>query len=410
MLGLFRRQSEVDIGEARRFLESEFRGDIDSESGRLSRIEDEISGASEGLKKSVQELDSIESSNSFTGSLKSRYCRKAMNAIENMKKPPGGYESKKEFSDSCAAVVKEISDIDIREFRHLGAFSIKMSKISSQISQINRLCSSYASLLSNSRTGDACAAGLMSKSIKLKSEGIVAMKNEAESLKSSYDFLKSRIHSIALESSEIREKIEDIEGTKSGMSESEKQKISIETALSTEFGSLERIIRKFMHDCEDLVEKNDIETMKRYINDAGDAFLHHDDGSVLMRNLIKMRDAITSGNFSCDEKTEKIDRSIRSMDFFISMKERRAGICADLDRFHKKIDDSKKPLFRRKEVIENEVEKLNLDARHALEGYEKKSAEMAEMRKSLASDIENMKSWLSKKCGRRIILKHDSIP
>ncbi|MBI2579353.1 MAG: hypothetical protein HYW27_00445 [Candidatus Aenigmarchaeota archaeon] len=95
MLGLFRRQSEVDIGEARRFLESEFRGDIDSESGRLSRIEDEISGASEGLKKSVQELDSIESSNSFTGSLKSRYCRKAMNAIENMKKPPGGYESKK---------------------------------------------------------------------------------------------------------------------------------------------------------------------------------------------------------------------------------------------------------------------------------------------------------------------------
>ncbi|MDI6720887.1 MAG: hypothetical protein QMD85_00750 [Candidatus Aenigmarchaeota archaeon] len=407
MLGLFRsKQSEIRIEDLENFLNNEFRQDIDSTLKKLSRIEDQIFFGIDNLKKSFDDLNSIDSSNTFTKNLKNKYCRRALDSISVVQRSGNTYPDKKKFIDSCVSAVNEISRIDIKEFRHLGAFNIKMSKISAQIRQINGMCSSYNSALNGSGLEDIFTAASMFDKLNKKYERYALLSQELATTEKSAEFIKAKAHSFMINAEEAKKNAEEIDAKKPDISEDERQKNTIEISLSTELGSIERSLRKFMHDCESIIEKTDIEMMKKYLNDPGSTFLFHDDGSVLKRNLIKMREAMQRGDFTTDDKTEKVDRMIRSMDFYLSMKQQHQGLARSIEKFYKKLEDLKKPFITQKQALADDIEKISLEISHLEDGAKKKRSEIAILKKEINHDIEKIDAWVLKKCGRKIVIKH----
>ena len=401
-----KRQNEVVIESLENFMKNEFSDDIESTSRKLLKLEEEIISSMEMLKKPIEELNSIENVNTFTNNLKNRYCRKALDAISSVQKPGTGYTEMKRFIDSCKSCLSEMGNIDIKEFRHLGAFNIKMSKISSQLSQTGKLCSLYESSLKGSRIEDAFTASSMTAEATNKYGRLMSMKDELLATGKSISFLESRIESLRIRADESSKKAEEADLRKQEAAEDEKQKASIETAISTELGSIERIMRKFMHDCEGLVEKGDIETMKKYLDNPGTTFLIHDNEGVLRRNAIKMKEAAARGEFTA-EGLDKVDRIIRSMDFLLSMKKRRQEILESLDKFYNKIEDLKKPHIVQKQKSEEEMENLQADLRKMKESSERKELEAAAARKDLQNFLRGIDSWISGKCRRQITVRHN---
>ncbi len=401
-----KRQNEAAIESLENFTKSEFEGEIESTARKLSKLEGEIMSNAEMLKKPIEELNSIENVNTFTNNLKNRYCRKALDAIASVQKPGNGYEEMKRFIDSCKSCLGEIGNIDIKEFRHLGAFNIKMSKISSQLAQTGKLCSLYESSLKGSRIEDVFTAGSMAAEAASKYDRLTTMKEDLLAAGKSINFLESRIESLRLSIDESGKKAEEAELKKQEAAEDEKQKASIETAISTELGSIERIMRKFMHDCESLVEKGDVEIMKKYLDNPGTTFLMHDDVGVLRRNAIKMKEAAARGEFTA-EGIDKIDRIIRSMDFLLSMKKRRHEIMESLDKFYKKVEDMKKPHVVRKQKSEEEMGNLQADLRKMKENSERKELEAEASKKDLQNFLQSIDSWVSGKCRRQVTVQHN---
>ncbi len=410
MLGLFKQgRAEVGLDGLERFMSDSFAGDIENSGKKMSRLEDEALSVAGSLKRSIEELRSIENANTFTSMLKNKYCDKSMEAAASISKPPEDYVSRKLFADSLFAAISEISNIDIKEFRHLGTFSIKMSKISSHVSRLKKLHSSYISVLNGSRLEDVFAAGASARNITAKYGKCTALREEAKRAEKSAEFIENSLKSLRISVHELEKKIEEAESKTHSLSDDEKRKDAIETSLSTEFGSLERSVRKFLHDCEDIIEKGDIETMKLYAENPGNAFLRHDDGSVFRRNVIKMREAVSSGRLKSDDSLEKIDRTIRSMDFFIAMKKEHSDISRSLEKFYSKIENMKKPLISQKQDAERQAGALAAELEKITESERRMASEGARLAEEITSDIGKLSLWSSEKTGKRIIIKHSFI-
>ncbi|MBI2172778.1 MAG: hypothetical protein HYT73_01025 [Candidatus Aenigmarchaeota archaeon] len=410
MLGLFKQgRAEVELEGLERFMSDSFAGDIENSGKKMSRLEDESLSVIESLKKSVEELRSIENASTFTSVLKNRYCDKSMEAASSVSKPPEDYVSRKLFSDSLAAAISEISNIDIKEFRHLGAFSIKMSKISSYVSQLKKLHSSYASILKSSRLEDVFAAGASVRNLTAKYDKCASLRDEVKKSGKSAEFIGNSLKSLKIRIHELEKKIEEAGSKTQSVYDDEKRKDMIETSLSTEFGSLERSIRKFLHDCEDMIEKGDTETMKLYAENPGSAFLRHDDGSVFRRNVIKMREAISSGRLKSDDSLEKIDRMIRRMDFFLAMKKEHSDISKSLEKLLLKAESAKKPIMNQKQDAERQAEALSSELEKISESERRMSSEIRQLTEEIRSGMEKLSSWSSEKTGKRIEIKHSFI-
>ena len=410
MLGLFKQgRTEVGLEGLEKFMSDSFAGDIENTGRKLSRLEGETLSVIESLKKSIEEMRSIENANTFTSVLKNRYCDKSMEAAGSVSEPPEDYVSRKLFSDSLATAISGIGNIDIKEFRHLGAFSIKMSKISSYVSQLKKLHSSYASILNDSRLEDIFAAGASVRNLKAKYDRCVSLRDEVKKSGKSAEFVGNSLKSLKIRIHELEKKIEEVESKTHSLSDDEKRKDKIETSLSTEFGSLERGIRKFLHDCEDMIEKDDIETMKLYAENPGNAFLRHDDGSVFRRNVIKMREAISSGRLKSDDSLDKMDRMIRRMDFFLAMKKEHSDISKSLEKLLLKTESAKKPIMSQKQNAERQAETLSSDMEKIAENERRMSSEIRQLTEEIRSGVEKLSAWTSEKTGKRVEIKHSFI-
>src|SRR3989338_4868694 len=282
-----------------------------------------------------------------------------------------------------------------------------MSKISSGISQLNRLCSPYLFALEGSVLKKIYEARAMKSGLDARYDAYISAKSEMNSMKKSSGFVEGRMISLKTKTEEVKRRISEIDGMRSETHDEEKRKNTIETTVSTEIGSVERVIWKFVHDCKDEAKK-DIVIMEKYAKSPFETFLN--DSDIYIRQfLINIREASTGGKFNPGEDIAKVDRLIRSMDFLVSMRNEYAKITDNIEKFHKKIENMKKTHISNSESTEEEIEKFSSEKKKIDAAIEKKKAEIRTIESEIKEREEKLVEWIKTACGREVRIKYPEV-
>src|SRR3989338_6461633 len=124
--------SEIGFDNLADFLESELNEKITDIKSKTELQIDLIINEFQNLKKIIDDMEGKKSNNMFADNVKNRFCARAKNGIESIKKPLLSYEKIMNFFGDADNALKDISNISITEFRHMHEFKDDMGLVSAK--------------------------------------------------------------------------------------------------------------------------------------------------------------------------------------------------------------------------------------------------------------------------------------
>jgi chromosome segregation ATPase len=395
MFNIFKKSGpeKVKVNELLNFLEKEFQNEIKSAGEKMQKSVSDITDSLNNMKKLFYELkkkkyeptkEKKEIFDEYSTNVKNRFCDRSIEIIDQIPYTEISYDNVLKFLDSASEKIKQISDINFKEFRHLHAFRSELKEIASSIKNLEakiKISSEAMKKFQNVKKINI----LEQETIYLKK----LIQDTEDTKKRTYE-LKNEI----TENEKILEKkrselnsflktFEEYEELKNTENELEKDKSLIKMKITTAFSGLDKVLRKLKH-----IEKKQQQIIDDYIKNPADAFLSDDELEI--RKIIQKIKEI-SEELEMDEKKHK------NIVFLESEIENLVSDKNQIKDIEKKIKETRRDIMRfdgkfmERKQKEEEIKKLNVKIEEISGEIEKKSIEL----KSKNNDIERTKQKIT---------------
>jgi len=395
MFNIFKKSGpeKVNINQLSNFLEKKFQNEIATAGEKMKKSVSDITESLDGLKKLFYGLkkknyeptkEKKEIFDEYSTNVKNRFCDRSTEIINQIPYPEISYDNVLKFLDSVGEKIKQISDINFKEFRHLHAFRSELKEI--------------ASCIKNLETKIKISREAMEKFQNVKKINILKqetihlkklIQDTEDTEKRTYELKNELIENEKsnekknFEFSSFLKTFEEYEKLRNTENELEKEKSLVKMKITTAFSGLDKVLRKFKH-----IEKKQQQIIDDYIKNPADAFLS--DGEMEIRQIIQKIKEI-SQEIEMDEKKHK---NIFFLEFEI---ENLVSYKNQIKDIEKKIKETRRDIMRfdgkfmERKQKEEEIKKLNVKIEEISDEIEKKSNEL----KFKNNDIERTKQKIT---------------
>lgn len=343
----------------------------------FSRNLNELKNSLLKLNEGFSALNAATSENKYSNIVKQRFCARSIELLHGLVYPET-ILSAADFYDVMKARINELSSLSIKEFKHLHMFKAEMKAVATVIKAVENDIRSIERILNYPVSKDAIKTGKNLTDIKNLQSSVSAGDEQIKIIISGINEAEKVLQS---QRKEMQQALQSGEYMRLRTIRSEMDKLAhnaktIETKISEEFASLDRIFRKFSH-----IDSYEQELVDKYIDDSFSAFLDDEDGKIKII-LDKMRIAVETGKIE-NKKHQKLLDVMRSMSLFESLRrqykelKKRQGemandippIESELERLRNDIVSSEQTLVklrryletknRNKEMMIKKLEELN---------------------------------------------------
>jgi len=393
MFKLFSKKKEsVDLkfDDVREFIEVRTEKESSDEEKRIKGIVDDVMNEIGKLKLQFEELKELDSDNSFSLSIKNKYCDRFLEMI-SFDTPGISFSELNKFAEKIGGITKSASNLTVKEFKHMRGFRAKMGRVSLQTKIIDKKLK--------------ILRGSMKKSVLEKKDKMMKCITWVNEIREKISAIDNEMGVMGGKKAELENEIRGIDSEldgfeKNGLQERfdhemkevgilEKERDMIKQQIETEFGGIIRPLKRLQY-ASDSGEAALLDAEKKALEQyllKPDTFLS--DNENIIRSLINQTKALSEKGVIelNDKENDKISGVFGNLNFLISSKTQCNNLMTQIREKEKKIRDIYMPFAEKKKTSQNEKKK-KMDDIHALEDSKKtKDEEKEKLRKKIASDI-----------------------
>ncbi|MBI2076376.1 MAG: hypothetical protein HYT72_03965 [Candidatus Aenigmarchaeota archaeon] len=400
---------KIDIGEVPSFLESK------EIKNRQKAFLEKMNSDFSLLRNHLNSLASKNSPNNYSNMLKNKFCSRSLSIIETAEENISAYKG----------AISEIGSIDMKEFRHLHAFSDDMKLIAARINSIAKESEEAERFLESN------PLFRKTRETQNKLEKITALRKINESLAKEIAVIKDEIaekerllkrKDEELKSFSAREEFKFSESLDEEIKYFEKNKNTIRQKIVEEFAGIDRPMRKFRHSkiCESML-KEYRDTLDAYI-ESGEALFSDSDFRIkkILESMKRAADASKrpesfdaqkdsqslSYEKQMDIEEKKYQRLIdilRNAGLLESLRDEYLSLIKKIAQL-KEEKDKYNGLFSEKKHRKSELAELEKSVVTLRKSLETKAKEKAGTEKEIATETEGLESMLREILGREVVI------
>ncbi|GEM_PF-6820899 len=344
--------------------------DDNSEKEKLAAAKLSLDKEAKKLFSFLEELSIKRADDNYVNVLKDRFCEKGIKLLSAL---PESYE---EFIAGVQLCTQEISGISFKEFRHFQAFKEDMNRIASQLKVIDERLEDFRKLYVSSKQKRINSIVSLADSAKGVHVQVMRIDAELQEIEKAVPFIKEALESDERKLSEASNKVSSMEAeTKEAVSYLESERAIIKQRIGTEFGSIDRLMKKLHHDSP---KKHSL--LNDYIANPGNAFISDEDLEIrtILENLkpaAKKEDP---------EKYEKILDLLRNIDFFDSLRQQYRGLSEKASSIRDAKGEELLPLQKEKSHMALSIDEKKAEITQLLDRRAAKAGEKEKLVQSLA--------------------------
>ncbi len=362
---------------------------------------DRIKPCFSGLRNMLDSLSSKTSSNNYSNMLKNKFCARSISIIDSLGNPETAY--------SCREAIKEIGNIDIKEFRHLHAFNDDMKSIAASINSITRETEETLKLIESSdsfrKTSDA--EGKF-KRITSLAHGSAMLEKEMAQINCKLVEIEKSLRGKARELAEFsaREEFRRVESMDEELKYIEKNKATIKQKVVEEFAGIDRPMRKFRH-------AKTFENMPKECRDALDKYIYSgealfSDNDLLIKKILEnMKRAAETKEMEVEEKKyHRIMDILRNTGLLESLRDHYLSLVKKSSQL-KEEREKYSGIAAEKRHMKNEISAMEKEIpalKWKLEAVTKKKQEKE---KEMATQAKELEAALREILGHEVILSEN---
>ncbi len=396
---------EIDVLDVPEFIASRLSSTASDERRKLKASLEEVKKEFYSLKILMSELGGKNVNHAFSNTVKNNYVSKSGKIIDNVvfeiERNIGiSYTGTKNCLAATQTALDEISSLKMKELRHLYAFKSDMDKASNQVKSIMKKhkelqdlfnsCNILAEIdsierLSGSVQNDIVGINSLNIEISVLNDKALELERMAEAEKQKRGGMEKEEKALELAEHEARRL--------------EKEKSSIRQRFATEFGGIERVLKKYVHSGAE-ISKEELELAEQYVKSPEDAFIG--DKNLLIKKILY---EIISLNVLDRKEKEKASDMIRSASILVSMRNEYAELAKKSDEFKEnekfvEIASRRREHKERLQETEKNLSVVNSDLDRKI--HEKTKLEMNVMKTRKA-----LETALSRITEKEIVIKLD---
>jgi hypothetical protein len=358
----------------------------------LERMKSDFSA----LKSILNALASKNSSNSYSNSLKNKFCSRSLAIVESLEENIGAYKT----------AINEISSIDMKEFRHLHAFSDDMKLIAARINSIAKETEEAERFLESNPLFKKTRAS------QKKLGTLIAFRNIKETLEKETGNFKNEIaekekllkrKGEEFESFSARDEFKLVESLNEEMKYLEKNKNTISQKIVEEFAGIDRPMRKFRHSkiCESML-KEYRDTLDAYI-ESGEA-LFSDSEFRIKKILEGMKKAVDEKQLDMEEKKyHRLIDILRNAGLLESLRDQHLSLIKKLIQLEEE-KGKYGSLFAEKKRYKSEMAELEKTVSSLKKTLEVKTKEKEGAEAKIAAETEELEDMLKEILDREVVI------
>lgn len=268
------------------------------------------------LRESVYALNSMASENKYSNVVKNKFCARANEIVEGIEYPESIFLADG-FHESMKNKMTELGSLNIKEFKHLQMFKNEMKAIADNIKSVEGSIDNIGKLLNYPISRNAIKTGKILTAIKGEESSIATAEEQIKNIALK---ITEAGESITIKRKSLSQALQSNEYMRAEMMRKEIDILklnekTIETKISEEFASIDRIFKKFAH--YNTYEK---ELVNKYIDNSFAAFLADEEVKIKII-LDRMRIGIETGKIAIENKKyHRLLDIIRSMSLFESLR------------------------------------------------------------------------------------------
>jgi len=350
------------------------------------------------LYDSISALNSKTTENKYSNIVKNKFCARSMELLNGVEYPES-IVTAEDFCDTLRDKLDELASLNIKEFRHLNAFKEEMKSVAEGIKIAGNNVNTIGQILNYPVSKRAAEVWKTIEEMKNLESAIADMENQINSINSRIDETEKILK---MKRKELQQALQSSDYMRAEMVRKEMEKLkqnakTIETKISEEFASIERIFRKFAH--FNTYEK---ELVDKYISDGFAAFLDDEEGKIKII-LDKMRIAVETGKIPIESrKHQKLLDIIRSMSLFESLRRQYKEIKSQLEQLMSDMPSVEKDIGRLNSEIED-GEHAIVKLRKELESRNKSIDEAIRKVEELKGDLVDSVSGI---LGKKVVIEN----
>lgn len=402
MFGLFSKKKEsinLRFDDIREFIDVRTEKDFSDTSKKVKENLDEILNEVKKLKNHFEELKEITSDNNFSNTIKNKYCDRCLEMF-NFDAPGTEYNELNKFIDRVDDINKSANNLTVKEFRHMRDFRAKMGRISLQTKIIDKRLKNLQNAIKKS---------VLENKEKMKKclDWIDEIKQSISSVENEKEEVRNRKEQLGVEIEKLEDELDGFEknGTQSefdkelkNMEAMEKERDMIKQQVETEFGGINRPLKKLQYALDSgevALLKEEKNMLVQYL-DNPDTFLVSD-GNNVIRSLINQIKNLENKNvieLSSKEK-EKVYGTYGNLSFLLSLKRQYVNLVKNIRQKEETIKSVYLPFAERKKDAQNQKEKNKNEIERLDNDLKKKDEEIEKLRKKIASNISALQIMIN---------------
>ncbi|HLD85323.1 MAG TPA: hypothetical protein VI968_02080 [archaeon] len=376
--------SQIRLSEIESYLKKKFSKELDEERKKIQSLVNSILSRFTEIKNAAEEMEKKHSEKAYAETIKNQYCDKCLGAIDGLREPDSSYAQTLSFVQISKLVLETVSNINLKEFKHLQEFKDTMSKISQNTKPIESEIKNLENFIYTSKTK--------------KIEDIGNLINDVSRSRKTFDDMESMLREsssapnmLAEDISSLKKKLNAVRTNSSYASaESELRRVESQSSIMkqkimTDLSIMDKIAKKLVHEGE--------KDALPYSKNSFEAFLE-DNQKTLETILEKALAAISSGKISVDTKQkERTTKLSKNIDILSSMRN-------EYNDLLEHIQSLKDEISRKKEPAEKEIKRLETDIKEKekeLEIASKKRDSRIDERKKMEERTRKISDEIKKK-------------
>ncbi len=395
---------ELHASDVPEFVATRLGNIAEGEKKKLKSAMEETKKEFYSLKMLIAELGGKNVSHAFSNTVKNNYAAKAAKIIDStafeIEKSMDSYDGARECIDLIGASIDEISSLKVKELRHLYAFKSDMDKISNQVKLIMKkhkeLQNTFQSCITLAGINSAEAmAGDVHESLAM----IDALGSEIGRINDRILETERMIGNERRELGGMEGDMKALESLEKEMKALEKGKSAVRQRFATEFGGIERVLKKFLHSGAEL-GADEMALAEQYTKSPEDAFIH--DKSLIIKKILY---EIISMNILDRKEKEKAADMIRTASILVSMRNEYEETGKRLDELEK--DERLSEIMSRSRGHKEKIRELEKQLSAVNNELDRKIHEKTKAEMDVMKARKMLESMLSKSLEREITIKLD---
>jgi len=344
--------------------------DDSSEKEKLAAAKLSVEKDVRKLLSFLQELSIKRADDNYVNVLKDRFCEKGMKLLSVLPEP---YE---EFIAAVQLCTQEVSGISFKEFRHFQAFKDDMNRIASQLKVVDERLEDFRKIYVSSRQKRINSIVSLANSVKAVHVQVMRLDAELQEIEKAVPFIKEALESDERKLAEASNRVSSMEAeTKEAVSHLESERSIIKQRIGTEFGSIDRLMKKLQHD-----NPKKYSLLADYISNSGNAFISDED--LQIRTILE--DLKAAARKEDTEKHEKVLELLRNIDFFDSLRQQYRGLSEKISSIRDAKAEELLPMQKEKNHLALSIDEKKAEIAQLLERRTAKAAEKEKLVQSLA--------------------------